>query len=168
MGISIDELDRKLLQHLSTGTNSYAELARLCHVTRNTVYRRIAALERRGIIKNTIRCIINLDQIDVTPVCFGVTIAQADQDKAFNLLAEHPNVKLLWRTYGEHNMALVALCPRGKEGRVINSIKAILEEFDVSQVCVSVGFLWEKSDFTPFEESAGIEEKITQIIEKSY
>jgi DNA-binding Lrp family transcriptional regulator len=164
----LDELDTKLLQFLSVGTNSYAELARLCNVTRNTVYRRIAALENRGIIKNTIRCIINLDQIDITPVCFGVTIAQADQDEAFNLLAAHRNVKLLWRTYGEHNMTLVALCPKGREGKVISSVKAILEEFDVSHLCVSVGFMWEKTDFTPFDGPAGIEEKITQIIENTY
>jgi len=140
----------------------------LCRVTRNTVYRRIASLENRGIIKNTIRCIINLDQIEITPICIGVTIAQNDQDKAFNLLAAHKNVKLLWRTFGDHNIALLALCPKGKEGEVINSIKAILEELNVSQMCVSVGFMWEKTDFTPFEDQEGIEEKITQIIESSY
>jgi len=140
----------------------------LCRVTRNTVYRRIASLENRGIIKNTIRCIINLDQIEITPICIGVTIAQNDQDKAFNLLAAHKNVKLLWRTFGDHNIALLALCPKGKEGEAINSIKAILEELNVSQMCVSVGFMWEKTDFTPFEDQEGIEEKITQIIESSY
>ena len=158
----------RLLQQLSAGASSYAELARLCHVTRNTVYRRIASLETRGIIKNTISCIINLDQIDITPVCIGVTIAQADQDKAFNLLAAHKNVKLLWRTYGEHNMMLVALCPKGKEGEVINSVKAILEEFEVSNICVSVGFMWEKTDFTPFDGQNGIEEQMTQILENRY
>ena len=157
-----------MLQHLSTGTSSYVELARICRVTRNTIYRRIASLENRGIIKNTIRCIINLDQIDITPMCIGVTIAQNEQDKAFNLLAAHKNVKLLWRTYGEHNMALVTLCPKGEEGKVINSIKAILEGLNVTEICVSVGFMWEKTDFTPFDDPDGIEEKITQIIENRY
>lgn len=65
--MSVDDLDKKLLQYLSTGTNSYVELARVCKVTRNTIYRRIASLENKGIIKNTIRCIINLDQIDIAP-----------------------------------------------------------------------------------------------------
>jgi len=51
---------------------------------------------------------------------------------------------------------------------VINRIKAILEELNVSQMCVSVGFMWEKTDFTPFEDQEGIEEKITQIIESRY
>ena len=168
MRISIDDLDKKLLQYLSTGTSSYVELARVCKVTRNTIYRRIASLENRGIIKNTIRCIINLDQIDVTPICIGVTIAQNDQEKAFNLLAAHKNVKLLWRTFGDHNITLLALCPKGMEGKVINNVKAILEELDVSEICVSVGFLWEKTDFTPFDDPDGIEEKITQIIENRY
>lgn len=65
-------------------------------------------------------------------------------------------------------MALLALCPKGKEGKVINDIKAILEEFNVSEVCVSVGFIWEKTDFTPFDDPDGIEDKITQIIENRY
>lgn len=166
--MSIDDLDKKLLQYLGTGTRSYAELARLCQVTRNTVYRRIASLENRGIIKNIIRCTINLDQIEITSICMGVTISQSDQDKAFNLLAAHKNVKFLWRTYGEHNLSLVALCPKGAEGKVINSLKAILEEFDVKQICVSIGFAWEKTDFTPFEDENDIEERISQIIENKY
>jgi len=101
-------------------------------------------------------------------VCIGVTISQADQDEAFNLLAAHRKVKLLWRTYGEHNLSMVALCPKGGEGEVINSVKAILEKLDVSSIAVSVGFVWEKSDFTPFDESVGIEERIAQVIQKKY
>jgi len=97
-----------------------------------------------------------------------VTIAQTDQDKAFNLLAAHRNVKLLWRTYGEHNMTLLALCPKGKEGKVINSVKAILEEFDVRDICVSIGFTWEKTDFTPFDHQGEIEENVPQLIENRF
>ena len=44
-------LDRKIIQYLSTGINSYQELARICGVTRNTVYRRIAPLK----IKESLR-----------------------------------------------------------------------------------------------------------------
>lgn len=109
-----------------------------------------------------------MDQIDITPICIGVTIAQTEQEKAFNLLAAHKNVKLLWRTYGEHNIALVALCPKGEEGKAINSIKAILEQLDVTEMCVSVGFAWEKTDFTPFDVQDEIEEKIAQILENKF
>ncbi|MGD0645783.1 MAG: hypothetical protein ABSA75_12835 [Candidatus Bathyarchaeia archaeon] len=35
--IALDYLDRKIIQYLSSGINSYEELARICGVTRNTV-----------------------------------------------------------------------------------------------------------------------------------
>jgi DNA-binding Lrp family transcriptional regulator len=61
----VDDLDKRLLQHLSSGISSYEELARNCNVTRNTVYRRIAVLERKGIIKKTVRSIIDYNQLEI-------------------------------------------------------------------------------------------------------
>jgi hypothetical protein len=47
---------------------------------------------------------------------------------------------------------LVAFAPKGEEGKTIHSITSILENFDVSNLNVSVGFVWEKSDFNSIEE----------------
>jgi DNA-binding Lrp family transcriptional regulator len=162
--MTLDDLDKKLVQYLSVGTASYEELARLCNVTRNTVYRRIAALENKGIIRNTIRCTINLDQLDISPVCIGAKIAQSEQDKALNLLAAHLNVRLLWRTYGDHNLELVAFCQKGNEGQTIQSVRTILEELNATNICISVGFAWEKMDLTPFDNKMQIEAKMNQIL----
>jgi DNA-binding Lrp family transcriptional regulator len=164
----IDDLDRKIVQYLSSGTNSYQELARVCNVTRNTVYRRIATLEKEGIIKNTLRCVVNLDKIGITSISIGVRIQEANEDKAISLLATNKNVRFLWRTYGDHNITLVAFCSKGEEGETIRDIRATLEGLKAEHVCVSVGFVWEKMCFSPFNDQSEIEEKITQIITNRY
>jgi DNA-binding Lrp family transcriptional regulator len=162
--MALDDLDRKIIQYLSSGTNSYQELARNCDVTRNTIYRRIALLENEGIIKNTLNCVVNLEQMDITPVTIGVRIRQTNQDKAINLLTANKYVRFLWRTYGDHNFTVVVFCPKGKEGLIIQDIRAVLEGLDAEHVCISVGFVWEKMSYSPFEEQPKIEEKITQIL----
>lgn len=161
---ALDELDKKIIQYLSVGTSSYEELARQCNVTRNTVYRRLSVLKNKGIIKNTLNCTVNFDQIDITVATIGVSIPQNNQDKAINLLATNGNVKFLWRTYGTHNITLVAFCEKGREGEIIQDIKGTLEELNAKHICVSVGYVWEKMDNSPFEEQIKLEEKITQII----
>ncbi|HCW06804.1 MAG TPA: hypothetical protein DGG95_05500 [Cytophagales bacterium] len=165
-------MDRKIIQHLSSGTSSYQELARSCNVTRNTVYRRIAALENNGVIVNTLRCIVNLEQIQITPVTIGVRIQQINQDKAINLLATNTYVKFLWRTFGDHNLTIVAFCPQGKEGLLIQDLRAILEDLNAEHISVSVGFAWEKMSYSIFDDQSEIEEENAashaQIIENRY
>lgn len=166
--MSLDDLDKKLIQYLSIGTGSYEELARLCNVTRNTVYRRIAALENKGIIKNTIGCVINLDQLDISPVCIEARIAQSEQGNALNLLASHLNVRLLWRTYGDYDLHLVAFCQKGNEGQTIQGLRALLEKLNATHICASIGFVWKKMDLTPFGEQTQIKANAAQMIENKH
>jgi DNA-binding Lrp family transcriptional regulator len=166
--MTLDDLDTKILQYLSVGTSSYEELAHTCNVTRNTIYRRIAALENKGIIRNTLNCIVNLEQMDITPVTIGAKIPQIIQDKTINLLVANHAVRFLWRTYGDHNLTLVAFCRKGKEGEVIQEIRGVLEESNADHICISVGFIWEKMSYSPFDEQYKIEKEIAQIIDKRY
>jgi hypothetical protein len=106
--------------------------------------------------------------MDLVPVTIGVKIQQINQDKAIHLLATNKNVRFLWRTYGDHNVTLVAFCPKGKEGEIIQDIKAVLEELDAEHICISVGFVWEKMSYSPFDEQSTIEDKITQLIENRF
>ncbi len=147
-----DNLDKKILQHLSNGTSSYEELAHQCNVTRNTVYRRISLLEEKGVIKNTLHCIINMEQMDITTVNIGAKILQINQDKAIMLLSKHKNVKFLWRTYGDYDVIILAFCSKGQEGQVIHELRDILEDLGAEYLSVSVGYAWEKANFSPFEE----------------
>lgn len=155
----LDPLDRKIIQFLSSGTSSYEELARTCNVTRNTVYRRIAALENKGIIRNTLSCVVNLEQMDITPVIIGVKISQTNLDKVINLLSTNRSVRFLWRTYGDHNLTLVAFCAKGREGEIIQGIRGILEELNAERICISIGFVWEKMNYSPFDDQSQIEKK---------
>ncbi|MCL5876455.1 MAG: Lrp/AsnC family transcriptional regulator [Candidatus Bathyarchaeota archaeon] len=163
----MDDLDKKILQLLTVGISSYEDLARSCNVTRNTVYRRIAALEKKGIIKNIIRCNVDFGQLEITPVCVSIKLAQADIDKACCLLSAHKNVRLLLRSFGDHNLNLLAFCPKGKEGEIIQSITSILENFSTTCIDISVGFVWEKTDLTSIEDQFTFEEKISGVIEKN-
>jgi DNA-binding Lrp family transcriptional regulator len=72
----MDELDKAIIQCLSMGARSYQEMAENCNVTRNTVYRRIADLEKKGIIRVTTGCIINFSQLGVMPVIAACKVAQ--------------------------------------------------------------------------------------------
>ena len=101
IGQTLDDLDKKILQNLSVGTSSYEELAKTCNVSRNTVYRRIASLENKGIIKSVLQCSINLEELDITPITIGAKILQSEQEKAVRLLSANSHVRLLLRTYGD-------------------------------------------------------------------
>jgi hypothetical protein len=93
-----------------------------------------------------------------------VNVAQVDQNRVSILLAAHKRVRMLWRTYGNHNITLLALCPKGCEGAFIQEVKTVLEEFNAKNLCVSVGFMWEKMDLTPFEdEEDSMETRIAQL-----
>ena len=153
----LDSLDKKIIQYLSAGTSSYEELARRCNVTRNTIYRRISALEKQGVIKNTCNCIVNFNLLDISAITVGAKIAAINQEKAIHRLASNENVKWLWRAYGVHNVALVAFCAKGKEGGTIQGITAILEDLGAENLSVSVGFGWEKMSNTPFAEHTEVE-----------
>ena len=160
---TLDVLDKKILRNLSVGTSSYEELARVCSVSRNTVYRRIAALENRGIIKNIIQCSINLDQLDITPITIGAKILPTEQEKAIRLLSVNRNVRLLLRTYGDCNVTMIVFCPKGKEGKIIQNINLTLEECNATCVNVSVGISWKKMDLTPFDDQAETENEIKHV-----
>jgi len=142
----IDKLDEKILHHLSIGANSYDELAELCNVTRSTVYRRIRKLEKEKIIVRKVKFAVDVTKLDITPLAVGINIAHNDENQAIDLLRKCPNISLLWRTYGNHNIALMALCKKGEEGQLIYDMRKKLEKLNVESIDTCVGFIWEKTD----------------------
>jgi DNA-binding Lrp family transcriptional regulator len=146
--IPLDDLDKKILQQLSIGICSYEDLANQCKVTRNTVYRRIALMEDKGIIKNTTSCIINLDQLDIIPISIAVKINSSEINTACKVLASYKSVRLLFRSFGDYNLNIIAFSQKGDEGKIIQTINRILEDFSINDIKVSVGFIWEKIDLS--------------------
>lgn len=148
----VDELDRRILQRMSSGINSYDDLSHECNVTRSTIYRRVALLEKRGLIRRITRTSVDYGRLNIVTLCFACRVNQAALKKTFAVLKDHERVKLLWRTYGYHNMVFIVFCEKGDEGVIIDEINSILEKFGAADINVSVGFKWEKMDFTPFTD----------------
>jgi DNA-binding Lrp family transcriptional regulator len=144
----IDKLDEKILHHLSVGANSYDELAELCNVTRSTVYRRIRKLEKEKIIVRKVKFAVDVTKLGITPLAVGINIANSDEEQAIEVLKDLPEISYLWRTYGAHNIALLAMCKKGEEGQLIHDIRTSLQKLDVKAIDTCVGFVWEKADMT--------------------
>src|SRR3990172_11783454 len=62
---AIDDLDKHILQQMSRGISSYEDLSRECNVTRSTIYRRVALLEKRGLIRRTTRTVVDYEKLDI-------------------------------------------------------------------------------------------------------
>ena len=146
----IDELDKKIIQEMGKGINSYEALAQKCNVTRSTIYRRINRLEEMQVITRQTRVVLDFEKLDRIAVAVGINVAQKDEQNVIDALKACAEVKMMWRTYGAHNLILVIICGKGDEGNKINKLRALLEEFTVKSVDMCVGFGWEKMDMTPF------------------
>ena len=135
---------------MGKGINSYEALAQKCNVTRSTIYRRINRLEEMQVITRQTRVVLDFEKLDRIAVAVGINVAQKDEQNVIDALKACAEVKMMWRTYGAHNLILVIICGKGDEGNKINKLRALLEEFTVKSVDICVGFGWEKMDMTPF------------------
>jgi len=147
---SIDELDKKIIQEMGSGINSYEGLAKKCNVTRSTIYRRVTKLEEMKVITRQTRVILDFEKLNCIALAVGINVAQKDEQKVIDALKKCDDIKMIWRTYGSHNLILLTFCGKGDEGNKINKLRALLEEFNVKSIDICVGFGWEKMDMTPF------------------
>ena len=147
----IDELDMKILRYLCRGIYSYNDLAKLCKVGRNTIYRRIDKLEKEGIIKRRIMAIPDYKKLRYSAVIIGLNLSPKDMDKAISFLKTIHQVKFLWRTYGEHDIVLTILCDKDDVGTCIYNLREALEKRNISvnKFDVSVSIFWEKMHLAP-------------------
>jgi DNA-binding Lrp family transcriptional regulator len=153
-GVVPDELDKRILQKMSKGISSYDELAHNCGVTRSTIYRRVAMLEKNGFLRKATRSVVNYEKLDIVTIFVTIRVAQISQEKILKVFKSNNTLKFLWRTYGHYNIVAVFFCSRGNEGEIINEIMTVLERYAAVEVHVSVGFTWEKMEFTPFSEAS--------------
>jgi DNA-binding Lrp family transcriptional regulator len=150
LSVVLDELDKRILHELCSGTYSYEDLARACGVTRGTVYRRIENLEKMHVIAKKIMAIPDFERLNLSAICIGVDISYEFTEKAVEAIKALPDVKFLWRTYGEHQIIVVIVCEKGCEGRTITNLQKTISKFHTSMFHVSIGFRWDKTEFTPY------------------
>ena len=148
----LDELDKKIVHYICGGVYSYTELGKLCHVGRNTVYRRINRLEKMGVISKKVMAIPNFTKLNLSAIGVMMDVRQTDVNRTISFLQKQPQVKFLWKTYGTHNVTAVIVCKRGEEGQSIFNLREILEKMKVrtKKFDASVSFTWEKVDLTPY------------------
>jgi len=146
----IDELDKKIIQEMGRGINSYEALAQKCNVTRSTIYRRINRLETMKVITRQTRVVPDFEKLDRIALAIGINVTHNDEQKVVDALKKCDDIKMMWRTYGSHNLISLTFCSKGDEGNTINKLRSILEEFAVKSIDICVGFSWEKMDITPF------------------
>lgn len=156
----LDELDFKIIRHICSGIHSYDELAELCNVGRNTVYRRVSKLERMGVITRVVMAVPNFEKLNIVAVIGGINLNFQDIEKVVNILKKHPGIMLVCKTYGEHDLVFILLCRREDVGSCILKLRKTLEDLKVqiSTFDISISISWDKLEFpTQFEH--GLEQR---------
>ena len=148
----LDDLDKKIILHLSNGVASYAKLAENCGVGRNTIHRRINRLVASDLIDKKVRAIPNFTKLNLSAISVMLDIPQSDVDKVIKLLKNQSRVKFLWKTFGAYNITAVIICNKGDEGTCISKLRTILEKMRVNpnKFEAAISYSWEKIDFSPF------------------
>jgi hypothetical protein len=107
-------------------------------------------LEEAHLIIKKVMAIPDFEKLGLSAICIGMDSAAKDTDKVIDRIKRHPHTKSLWRTFGEHQIVLVMVCEKGCEGGAIEKLRQTLAEFDIGKMDISIGFKWEKMDFSPF------------------
>jgi DNA-binding Lrp family transcriptional regulator len=147
---TLDALDKGIIQNMSRGVYSYDELAEKLQVTRSTIYRRISKLEKTHVISKRIMAVPDYTKLDLSAILIGIDIAHEDTAEAVDLLVKQDDVKLVWKTYGKHNLIIAIVCEKGCEGKAIFDLRERLAKLKITGFDYSIGFSWEKVDFSPY------------------
>jgi DNA-binding Lrp family transcriptional regulator len=148
--IVLDELDKRLLHEICSGIASYDDLAKTLKVTRGTVYRRIDRLEKMHAIRKRIMAIPEFDNLNLSSIIVGFHAHYNDMDKVIEAIKTMSGLRILWRTYGSHQVVAVLACEKGNEGKTITELHKTLSELNTGQYDVSIGFEWEKMEISPY------------------
>ena len=150
LSVVLDELDKKILHEICQGIHSYDDLAKILNVTRGTVYRRIEKLEKNNVIEKKIMAIPNYKILNLSAICLGMEVSYDDTQKVIEAVCHLPNIKLVWKCYGVHNIVAILVCEKGDEGETITNLRQLLSKFSTSAYHISIGFEWDKIDISPY------------------
>jgi DNA-binding Lrp family transcriptional regulator len=161
--VKLDHVDKQILHHFSQGTASYQELSRQCNVSRNTIYRRLKALEEKGVVRSTTLAIIDYQAINIRVIGVAINVSQKLQDELINRLKGYNRIKFLYKSFGVHNVLALAYCEDQQVGETISNIKLILESYGAAKYDIDVSLSCEKADPTPFEHDTLFENQVINI-----
>ena len=147
----VDERDKQILHYACRGENSYQDIGKQVGISRKTVSRRIQKLKEDGIIEKKNITLPNFEKLGYSAIVVGMNVGIDNLDKSVNILKNIPNIKLLWKTYGEYDIVAVLLCEKKDTGDCIAELKELLADKDIElrEINVSPSSSWEKMDLTP-------------------
>lgn len=143
-------MDKKIINQLCNGIFSYVDLAKTLDVTRGTIYRRIAKLERDQVIEKKIMAIPNYHKLELSAIFIGLNVDYDTVEDLLKLLQDIPRVKGLWRTYGEYQIVIEVICERGCEGSAISDFHKAVARSSERVNEIAIGFDWRKIDLSPY------------------
>ncbi|MFW6176254.1 MAG: Lrp/AsnC family transcriptional regulator [Thermoplasmatota archaeon] len=149
---SIDDIDKKIISNLCDGINSYKDLAEKLGLSRNTVYRRMKILKEKGVIREEIKIIPDIDKLGYTFITLSINLGNKKYvDEVIDLYNEHEKVTMILETFGHHDIILIAICDDNKTGELVKGLEKVLTDKDipVKKFEVSSGIKAHKLKFTP-------------------
>lgn len=108
----IDKKDKKILvELLKDGRKSFADLARSCKMTRQSIFSRIKSLRRKGIIKNFT---VDLDQQKLglnlkAYILISAYPSKKAREKASEILIKFPQISQIHKLFGRFDFLIEIL-----------------------------------------------------------
>lgn len=134
MSEDLDETSKEILSVISKNSEiSYSKLAEELDVSRNTVYRRVKDLKKRGIIekdylKNTKVNVLEFENIGISTLVLALKFDVDDLQKAEDFLSDRDEVKMVLRTYGEYDYFILLFSEMGRNREVISDFRQDLKD----------------------------------------
>jgi Lrp/AsnC family transcriptional regulator for asnA, asnC and gidA len=108
----IDKKDKKILiELLKDGRMSFADLARSCKMTRQSIFSRIKSLKRKGVIKN-FTVVLDHQKLGLNLKAYILLSAKPSEEsreKAIKILSQFPQISQIHRLFGRFDFLIEVL-----------------------------------------------------------
>ena len=147
----LEDLDKKIIHHLSSGVFSYSDLAKTLGVSRGTIYKRVEQLEKKDLILRKVTAIPNYGKLGLSVIFLGVNVEfEEDIDETIKILQKYQAVNGIWKSYGDYQIIGLILCEKGCEGKAISDFRMAIAKKRNHVKEIAIGFDWLKAELAPF------------------
>ena len=105
----IDKKDKKILvELLKDGRKSFAELARACRMTRQSIFSRIKSLKMKGVIKS-FTVILDQQKLGLNLkayILLSASPSEEARERASRVLAQFPQISQIHRLFGRFDFLI--------------------------------------------------------------